>query len=503
MPSVISALSYHAESQPMQCAIQHGQQSLSYAGLHAAVAAAATQLQVAAGSTIALAIGQGPAWAIADLAALASGMPCVPLPPFFTNAQQVHALRDAGVTLLLTDRPDFYAALLLQQGIPATRGDDIKLSGTGIAQFRLSLAPGQLPPGTAKVTYTSGTTGSPKGVCLSTAAMENVARALAAATGMTPADRHACLLPLATLLENIGGIYAPLLSGACVIPAPGQQDTDASTIAGNYGATLAGMLGRTCATTAIMIPQMLHALVAALENGVPRPAALRFVAVGGARVPPSLLARATTAGLPVYEGYGLSECASVVALNIPQCQRPGSVGKPLPHVQIDFAADGEILVRGAACLGYAGDATPVSETWPTGDLGHRDAEGFLHVTGRKKDIFITAFGRNVSPEWVESELVLQPAIVQAWVHGEARPWNAAVIVARPGATAADVAAAIAAANRNLPGYAQVRQWLPAREAFSGTNGELTTNGRLRRAAVAARYATDLEHLYTEYACEFS
>ena len=503
MPTVIPALARHAESQPMHCAIENGGQSLSYAGLHAAVTAAATQLQDAAGSTMALAIRHGPAWAIADLAALASEIPCVPLPPFFTDAQQAHALRDAGVNLLLTDRPDFYALLLQQQGIPASRGDDIRLCSTGIAQFRLSMAPARLPPGTAKVTYTSGTTGSPKGVCLSADAMENVAHALAAATGMTPADRHACLLPLATLLENLGGIYAPLLAGACVIPAPGQQDTDASTIAGNYGATLAGMLSRTCATTAIMIPQMLHALISTLENGLPRPAALRFVAVGGARVPPALLARAAKAGLPVYEGYGLSECASVVALNTPRHHRPGSVGQPLPHVQIDFAADGEILVRGATCLGYTGDATPVGENWPTGDLGHRDAEGFLHITGRKKDIFITAFGRNVSPEWVESELMLQPAIVQAWVHGEARPWNAAVIVARPGATAADVTAAIAAANRNLPGYAQVRQWLPAREAFSGTNGELTTNGRLRRAAVAARYATDLEHLYTEYACEFS
>jgi long-subunit acyl-CoA synthetase (AMP-forming) len=333
--------------------------------------------------------------------------------------------------------------------------------------------------------------------------MENVAYALADATAMTPADRHACLLPLATLLENIGGIYAPLLSGACVMPSPGQQDTDASTIAGNYGETLAGMLSRTRATTAIMIPQMLHALVAALDAGVPRPATLRFVAVGGARVPPALLARAAKAGLPAYEGYGLSECASVVALNTPQHHRPGSVGKPLPHVQIDFADDGEIMVRGAAFLGYAGAATPVGEPWPSGDLGHRDAEGFLHVTGRKKDIFITAFGRNVSPEWVESELALQPVILQAWVHGEARPWNAAVIVARPGATAEDVTAAIAAANRNLPGYAQVRQWLPANEPFSCANGELTTNGRLRRTIVAARYAAKLEQLYMEYACELS
>jgi len=503
MQSLISAIAGYAVSQPQQPAIRDGQAVLDYAALHAEILSASTRLDGINRGTIAIGLENSAAWVIADLAALASGNPCLPLPPFFTPAQQAHALRDAGAGWLLTDHPEYYETLLQQQSIAAVRETDIVLAGVSIAQFRLSLAPARLPSGTAKITYTSGTTGTPKGVCLSTETMENVARSLAAATQMNNKDRHLCLLPLATLLENIGGVYAPLFSGACVQPSAGRQDSDASTIGRNYGSTIAGMLVHAQATTAIMIPQMLHALVAAVESGTPRPPALRFLAVGGARVPPALLTRASNLQLPVFEGYGLSECASVVALNTPQHSRPGSVGRPLPHVRIDFTKDGEILVGGNTLLGYAGDHTTVSDTWPTGDLGYLDEDGFLHLTGRKKDLFITAFGRNVSPDWVESELTLQPAIAQAWVHGEARPWNTAVVVPRAGASSDAVTAAIAAANRNLPGYAQVSRWLSAKEPFTSENGELTSNGRLRRAVIARRYAQPIDQLYLEHSCEFS
>ena len=103
-------------------------------------------------------------------------------------------------------------------------------------------------------------------------------------------------------------------------------------------------------STAILTPEILLGLVSAIENGYPAPDRLRFIAVGGASVAPRLLQRAERLGLPVFEGYGLSECASVVALNIPTMKRPGSVGKPLPHVRLGFLPDGEILVDGATLL---------------------------------------------------------------------------------------------------------------------------------------------------------
>jgi long-subunit acyl-CoA synthetase (AMP-forming) len=503
MPSLIAALAAHAATQPATRAIEHGQHTLDYAGLYRAVAKAAGHLADDNTRSVAIGMENGAAWVIADLAALAAGIPCVPLPAFFTPAQQAHALRDAGASCLLTDRPGFHDGLLRTQGIVAERIDDIELGGVAVARLRLPVPPAALPAGTAKITYTSGTTGTPKGVCLSWPAMSAVAQGLATATSMGGGDRHACLLPMATLLENIGGVYSPLFAGACIAPAAGRQDTDNATLPGDYGAALAMLLEGARATTAIMIPQMLRALVSTLEAGRAAPAALRFLAVGGARVAPALLQRAAKAGLPVLEGYGLSECASVVALNTPRACRTGSVGKPLPHAGITFADDGEILVTGATLLGYAGSATAAAGAWPTGDLGHMDADGFLHLTGRKKDLFITAFGRNVSPDWVESELAMQPAIAQSWVHGEARAWNAAVIVPTRGATAQAVAAAIADTNRNLPGYAQIRHWIPAREPFSAENGELTANGRLRRSVIAAHYAAAIHQLYLEHDCEFS
>jgi long-subunit acyl-CoA synthetase (AMP-forming) len=202
----------------------------------------------------------------------------------------------------------------------------------------------------------------------------------------------------------------------------------------------------------------------------------------------------------VFEGYGLSECASVVALNTEGARRIGSVGKPLAHAQVKFAEDGEILVAGATLLGYTGDAPlQPNEFWPTGDTGHLDEEGFLHLTGRKKNIFITSFGRNVSPEWVERELTLHPAIAQAAVFGEARPWNVAVIVPR-GATPEALAAvnqAIDEANRVLPDYARVKHWMPAQTPFLPQNGQLTANGRLKRAAIWQLYQTSIEQLYRE------
>jgi len=498
MQSVLSAIARHALTSPSQSAIEKGRQAMNYAALHAAVLSASAQLDDADHAVVALGLENGLPWVIGDLALLSSGKTCLPLPPFFSPAQQGHALRNAGAGWLLTDNPENYETLLRQQSISATRTNDINIGGTTVARFRLNLPPASLPPGTAKVTYTSGTTGTPKGVCLSAQVMESVARALAAATRMTPADRHLCLLPLATLLENIGGIYAPLYSGACVIPSAGRQDTDASNTAANYGEELAGMLKRTRATTAILIPQMLHALVAAVENGISPSETLRFLAVGGARTPSALLNRATRAGIPVFEGYGLSECASVVTLNTAQANRPGSVGRPLEHGDVQFAEDGEILVGRSAFLGYAGETATREGLWTTGDIGHMDADGFLYVTGRKKDMFVTSFGRNVSPEWVEGELMIQPAIRQVWVHGEARPWNTAVITTVPGATSQAVIEAIAAANRALPGYAQVHQWLPSDEPFSLQNGELTANGRMRRGAIAARYAARLDKLYMEH-----
>jgi long-subunit acyl-CoA synthetase (AMP-forming) len=244
-----------------------------------------------------------------------------------------------------------------------------------------------------------------------------------------------------------------------------------------------------------MIPQMLHALVLAREAGAAPLPALRFIAVGGAPVSPALLARAKALALPVFEGYGLSECASVVALNTPGHERAGSVGLPLPHVRLRIDDHGEIHIAGALFRGYLGGARHDDEFLPTGDIGHVDADGFLFITGRKKNMFITAFGRNVAPEWVERELALEPSIAQAAVFGEARAWNTAVIVPRGPLTGTEVERAIARANRRLPDYARVRAWVRADAPFTVENGQWTGTARPRREQIWAAYGERIARLY--------
>lgn len=490
MSILLKTLHHSATTNPDRIAFTGAQESLSYAQLDLAVAEAAHNFNAQDIRALGLLANNGLPWALADLSALAANIPLVPLPLFFSPQQIVHAVHDAGLEALLTDQPQQVAALLQSTSIRFHKIGEFY----GLHLIRLQgIASKKLPPGTAKITYTSGTTGEPKGVCLSLAQMEAVAVSLRDASQASEKDRHLCLTPLSTLLENIGGIYTPLLAGACSCLLPLQQ-------VGMDGASkldvvrMLHALDEYEASSAILAPQMLQALVMAGERGASMPSGLRFVAVGGAPVSPNLLQRAYRLGLPVFEGYGLSECASVVALNTPDSSRPGSVGRPLPHVSVSFSADGEILVSGPTFLGYLGHDCP-SQPWPTGDLGYFDAEGFLHLTGRRESLFITSFGRNVAPEWVERELTQHPAIAQAALFGECTPFNVAVIVPRPGFSGDDIEAAIELVNQSLPDYARASAWITASAPFTQKNGQLTANGRLKREAILEVYSESIEQLF--------
>ena len=454
-------------------ALSDGRRTLRYAELLIEVQQRMVQLAELKAQRVALCLDNGIDWALWDLALLFSGRVCVPVPDFFSEGQKVHVLDSAGVDTLIGG-PE---ALASRCGFAAC--------GLDIAQRALTAVPA-LPEGTRKITYTSGTTGQPKGVCLDAGVQLAVAHSLRQATGASASDRHLCVLPLATLLENIAGIYTPLLAGAC-IELRGIGDIG---LQGASGLDLPRLLGQVLTispSSLILVPQLLMALVSAAERGMAWPASLRFVAVGGGRVAPQLLERAEALGLPVFEGYGLSECASVVCLNTPQHRRIGTVGRPLAHLQISLADDGEVRVRGARMLGYLGEAGLKDDWLATGDLGHFE-DGFLVLHGRKKHQFITAYGRNVNPEWVEAELTQQASVAQAWVHGEALPGNLAVLVPRHAAISdAELGAAVEQVNAGLPDYARVGQWLRADQAFSPANGLATANGRLCRAVLWAHY----------------
>ncbi|HET8696844.1 MAG TPA: hypothetical protein VFO94_05125, partial [Gammaproteobacteria bacterium] len=156
---------------------------------------------------------------------------------------------------------------------------------------------------------------------------------------------------------------------------------------------------------------------------------------------------------------------------------------------------GEIRVRGAANGCYVGETAPAEEI-ATGDLGAIDANGYLYVNGRRKNVFITSFGRNVSPDWVEAELTRAPPIAQAALFGEGRPWNVAVIVpSSADACVHDIQCAVDAVNADLPDYARAHDWIRADEPFTAANGLLTPNGRNRRTSIWVRYGSRVDHCY--------
>lgn len=469
-------------------ALLHAGGALTGSDVASCVSRLAARLQSLGLSRVASRLDNGPDWLMLDLALRQVGGVHVPVPTFFSAGQATHALASSGAQ-----------ALVLAPGSePPVGAPDAARQplGAGLVAWRLQAAAVHLPAGTACITYTSGTTGQAKGVCLDADTLVSVAGAVVAATASLHPRRHLCLMPLATLLENVAGAYAALLSGA-QIALPPLAEIGYTGAAGLDVPTLLACLHRYQPESAILLPQLLLALVGAAEQGQALPSSLRFLAVGGGRVGPRLLARAAALGLPVYEGYGLTECASVVCLNRPGASLPGSVGQPLGHARVQVR-DGELLVEGPRCLSYLGASGPAPGAIATGDLGHVDDAGFVHVTGRRKNVFITAFGRNISPEWVESELVQHPAFAQAVVFGEARPCNVAVAWPRhPGITPAAVAAALRDVNAGLPDYAHVAHVVLAERPFTAADGLLTANGRPRREAIAQRYADAIAQRYAE------
>ncbi|MES2343773.1 MAG: AMP-binding protein [Pseudomonadota bacterium] len=473
MSRVLEAIAAHAEAKPDALALSGVDQAFTYVELTLAVEDAAAQLAglahlKAPDAPVAIVLENGPAWVILDLALVRLGWPSLPIPGFFTPAQRDHAVADSGAGLLISAE---------------NAGAQLRIAGTDLTATPLAGGVPRLPVGTAKITYTSGSTGQPKGVCLSQAQMEAVAVSLVEMIGADYAGLHLPLLPLSILLENVAGLYATLIGGGryhVLPPAVLGLDNPFRPDLARLTATIAGE----GATSLILVPELLRALLMVMSFTGARFPNLNLVAVGGAKVAPQLLAQAQALGLPVYEGYGLSECASVVTLNTPSAHQTGAAGRPLPHLTVEIDADGEIVVGPRPFLGYAG-APPALGPVRTGDLGRFDDAGFLHIDGRRANTIINAYGRNIAPEWVESELLAQAEIRQAIVFGEGQAQLGALLVPlAPDMTPADLEAAVQRANRNLPTYAQIGRW-QVRAPFDPAAGELTGNGRPRRAVLLA------------------
>ena len=425
-----------------------------------------------------------PAWVLADLAAHEAGVVHLPLPGFFSAGQLRHALEQTAADVVLTDQPERIGALDI--------GFSIIGNWQGLTWMQRVVEAIDLPAGTAKISFTSGSTGAPKGVCLSGDGLIDTALAVSERLADLPLRHHLSVLPLSLLLENVAGIYSPLLRGM-TIHLPPLQDLGWRGMAGFDPAALDAAVRQTDASSMILVPELLKAWTAFLNACGRRPAAgLTFVAVGGARVAPELLAEAHQLGIPAYQGYGLTEGGSVLTLN-----RPGDdaddVGRPLRHAWIAIR-DGEVIVGTRAFLGYLGSAAGDSGDFATGDLGEIDAQGHLHLAGRRKNLLITSYGRNISPEWPEAALLADPRIFQAVVIGDGQPSLSAILVPMPGVSPSAIALAVKAANETLPDYARIASWIPG-ESFTAANGLATGNGRPIRDRVAERYLTAITALH--------
>lgn len=466
MNRIITALQQHALHQPQKLAfVGHDAQqkpaSLNYSQLLDEVKQTAQQLQQWQVKCIALRAENSLDWVVMDLAAMWSHIVMVPVPTFFTHEQVAHLLKAAEVDLCVGDWPEL--------------GEPIAPLGRFSAWQYQSDKSGRVLPDTQKITFTSGSTGTPKGVCLSEQNLERVSVAIAEQMN-AQVELHLVMLPLSTLLENITGIYVPLLLGVTSTVLFGEQ-VGLSGSSQFSPVCFAQALSQYSPSSLVLTPALLIALIHVVKQAPILAQSLQWVAVGGASVAAELIHSARALGIPAYEGYGLSECASVVSMNTPQHDQPGSCGKPLNHLQIKLADDGELWVRGNRALGYIGE--PFSDDWlATGDLATLDAEGFLSIVGRKKNLIITPFGRNIAPEWIESHAQVWMPECRVVVVGDDEAGLTAVID-RP---LPELEQRVRKLNCSLPDYAQIQHLLLVSQPNVWQTW-LTANGRPKRALI--------------------
>lgn len=484
------AVQQRASTQPNSLAFIDADGAYSYAELVEKTQSVAQSLSQYAGQVMGLYAGNSISWLLVDFACQINEIVLVPLPVFFSNQQLVHAIETAGVDVLIHSDNDRLCDLVdCLNGSPLTAG----LISSSLAKPTDT----QKPKQTAKITFTSGSTGQPKGVCLSNQQQFNVADAIQQSLHLT-AGKHLSVLPFSTLLENTAGAYVTLLNGGCVVALPSEKLGFNGSSQFDI-AVFFEVLAEQQPVSLIILAELLMAIVHKVEMGWKLPTSIEMIAIGGSKVPSRLLEQADALGLPVFEGYGLSECGSVVSLNTPGQRLIGSVGKPLKHVAVQINND-EVLVSGNSFLGYVNESTSWGQRLvETGDLGYVDEHGFLYINGRKKNLLISSFARNISPEWVESSVLSDPNINQCVIFGDQRPYCIALVwTQNKQFKKADIDASLSVANQILPDYAKVKAWIRLPVPLSYGAGTLTANGKPMRINIAQQYAEQINTLYMEH-----
>jgi long-chain acyl-CoA synthetase len=382
------------------------------------------------------------------------------------------------------------------------------------------------PDDLATVIYTSGTTGNPKGVMLTHGNL--LSNSLAALEVMShgPDDLVLNWLPFTHIYARTVDHYICIASATPVALA---ESAD----------TLIQNLEDVQPTQFASVPRFYEKVLSSSASADPEETKqnlrrifgprLDWMSSGGAPLPPAIARSYLDAGLLVLQGYGLTETSPIISFNHKDCYKLDTVGRPLPGVEVRIAPDGEVLTRGPHVMkGYWNDTAATAEAirdgwFYTGDLGELDADGFLRITGRKKDLLVLSNGKKVAPSLVEGLLLADPCIDQAVVCGEGRNYLCALIVPAwenvrrelewEGAAlpkqSVDFAQVdlpsvrellrhrIDAALADLSNAEQVKKFAILPEPFTVAAEELTVSMKLRRNVVNARYARQIEDLYCE------
>ena len=383
---------------------------------------------VGVGAVVGVIADNSPHWIAIDLAAHASGICLVPLPGFFSEEQTAHAVRASDMQALFCADAARAAALGFEDEVFDAGGLRLFRSGSALPPRRDVHLGGEAQ----KLTSTSGTTGTPKGVLLSTGQQLVTARALSSITARLGIKRHLSALPLPVLLENVAGVYTALMLGATCI-CPPLEDIGLSGASGFDPERCLEAIERYQPDSLILLPQMLHALVARLARGRgQRPVRwLKFVPVGGAKTPAPLITRARDLGLPVYEGYGLTECASVVSVNVPGADRVGTVGRALPASACAPRPTGSWRSRAYVRRLRRVGCRRTRHVASIGGSGRNRRRRIRFDYRPQEERFGYELRAQHLPEWPESLLLESPLLAQAAVLGDARPYLVAILVAAP------------------------------------------------------------------------
>ena len=532
-------------------------------------AAGLAALGVGRGDTVGFMLVNRPAFHLTDCAAMHLGATCFSVYNTYSPEQIEYVVADAANRVIVTEQGFLDRVLEARERVAALEHvvvvDGEAPAGTiSLAELEAKGEPGfdfeaawraVEPEDVLCLIYTSGTTGPPKGVQLTHANMVAEWRACDAVFGTAPGGRSVSFLPAAHVADRWSQLYAQMLYGSCVHCCPDPRQMVAYTIAvrptfwggvpriweklmsameaamaaeadpGKREATEWAMaIGRrrVAAYMAGEVPPKLQAEWEAADErvfaGIREMLGLDQVeqfAVGAAPTPPEVIEFFLAMGIEICEVWGMSELCSVATLNPPGAVRVGTVGPPLPGVEVRLAEDGEVMVRGPIVMkGYRNmperTAEALSEDgWlASGDIGEFDEAGYLRIVDRKKELIIGAGGKNMSPATIEAKLkAASPLIGQAVAIGDSRPYNVALLTldleylaargADPAdpAIAAEVEAAVAVANARLSRVEQIKRYRVLEGEWAPGGEELTPTMKLRRRPIERRYEAEIEALY--------